>query len=257
MSSSPPRPSPSGGRPVVLLHGFLGSPQSWDPVISHRMSQSRVMAVALPGHRGGAPVASDFRGVVRQVAAGLEAAGLPPAHIVGYSLGARLGLGLAVEAPERVAALTLVGLNPGLDAEAARARRVEDEGWASMLETGSLEAFVAAWERLPLWASQARLGPELRAARRAARCSHEPRELARCLRAAGLGAMPDHRGDFAGLQVPVTLVAGGLDDKFVAIARALVRRRPSTRLVVVEGVGHDVGLEAPAALEQIIMEESR
>jgi pimeloyl-ACP methyl ester carboxylesterase len=54
----------------------------------------------------------------------------------------------------------------------------------------------------------------------------------------------------------VTLVAGALDEKFVAEARAMAQRIDGAKVIVVPGVGHDVVLERPAAVIGVLNGEN-
>jgi 2-succinyl-6-hydroxy-2,4-cyclohexadiene-1-carboxylate synthase len=253
--------------PLALLHGFTGGPSSWDAVIDHLPVAQRtgIVRPALSGHAGAAPAppGSRFEDEVDRIAALLG--GEPPAHLAGYSLGARLALGLLVRHPARVSRATLIGVHPGLDSEAARAeRRASDERWAAMLETEGVERFALAWSGQPLWRSQARLEPAVREAHRAERMASSAEGLARSLRTVGLGQMPSYWSSLAAIDRPVHLMAGALDDKFralaeravAALAQAQVTPQGSRsiasqqvhRVTVVPGAGHNLLLEAPAAV---------
>ena len=214
---------------LALLHGFAGDPAAWDDV---RAALPDAHAYALPGH-GGGPVAASWDANLAQVAAALRGDEL----VVGYSLGARVALGLV--ATGRITRAVLVSVNPGIpDAERA-ARRASDARWAELLRTGGMAAFVAAWEAQPLFATQTRVSPTRLAARRARRLALDPEQLARSLETMGLAEMPDHRG---ALDHRVTLIAGADDPRYAAIAAAAPRHH------LVTGAGHDVPLEQPAAL---------
>ena len=136
---------------LLLLHGFLGAPSTWDLVAPG------VAAAFLPGH-GPTPDTrpASFAAAVDAIAATLT----EPVVVAGYSMGARLALGLAIAHPRLVRAAVLAGVNPGVD-EGERAARVawEVAQAAAILERG-LPAFVDAWERLPLFASQRGLSDE-------------------------------------------------------------------------------------------------
>ena len=96
----------------ALIHGFAGTPAAWDDVIAAWQHDSTPIAIALPGHGGGA---------VRDTwQANLDAIAIDADIVVGYSLGARVALGLV--ASGRIARAILVGVNPGIDdAESAAA----------------------------------------------------------------------------------------------------------------------------------------
>ncbi|MEO6603357.1 MAG: alpha/beta fold hydrolase, partial [Polyangiaceae bacterium] len=204
---------------ILALHGFTGSPHSWSFLGD---SAVHVVAPALVGHAG-ARDATQLEGfedevdrIARFVAAG------EPVHVVGYSLGARLALGLALRHPESVARLTLISGHPGLSSDVEQcARRAADLVWIELLISRGVRAFVDAWETQPLWATQTHLPDSARARRRAERLSHDALGLSRSLRVAGLGVMPNYGERLAELEMPVSVLAGELDLKFSALARSM------------------------------------
>jgi 2-succinyl-6-hydroxy-2,4-cyclohexadiene-1-carboxylate synthase len=203
--------------------------------------------------RGRAACAS-FEDAIDAIAARLPEA----AHLVGYSMGARVALGIAARHPSRAASLVLVGVHPGLEDDVERrARRAWEEERARELEARDLEAFVDGWEAMPIFASQRGLDASVRERRRAERTGHVPAALAWALRTLGLGGMPPMWDALARLDAPVHLVTGARDEKFTDVARRVLVRAPSCLHTAVGGVGHDVGLEAPRALAMIIRTVSR
>ena len=87
----------------------------------------------------------------------------------------------------------------------------------------------------------------MRAGLRAARLSNDGRGLARSLRGAGAGVDPPLHDRLAGLAMPVLLVAGALDAKYVALAHEMAARMPQARVAIVPDAGHAVHLERPEA----------
>lgn len=175
-------------------------------------------------------------------------------HLVGYSLGARVGLTFMLRYPDLVASATLVGLNPGLTSRAAldQRARLEDE-WIQILVTKGIQAFVDAWERQPLFASQGRLAPEVRGVQRRERLSHDPLGLAWALRSLGTARMPSYWDRLSGVRVPVHLMAGQLDGKFCELGHQAAERL-GCRMTVVEDAGHNLVLERPDAVASAIRE---
>ncbi|HTQ05841.1 MAG TPA: alpha/beta fold hydrolase [Polyangiaceae bacterium] len=229
--------------PFVFLHGFTGSPASWDGVAAS-LAGARPLRPALLGH--GAVEAEDVRSFGDEVNRLAGAFPREPVHLAGYSLGARLALGIALAHPERVARLTLVSGQPGLADDALRAeRRRADARWCELLETHGIERFVDAWEAQPLFLTQTKIKPELRARHRAERLGHDPNGLARSLRTVGLAEMPNFAPELACLRVPVVLLAGELDAKFSALGREMLGRVAHARLALAPNAGHDLLLEAP------------
>ncbi len=238
------------GDPTVTLHGFTGSTQSWEP-FSRGWGRGPLGAIALPGHHREFPVHNGFDANVDQIARLIFIQCAVPVSLIGYSLGARYALGLANRYPHRVRSLVLVGVHPGLRNEQVRADRLNlDRRWIDLLRRGEIGAFVSAWEKLPLFATQKRLGHVLDAQRQI-RLSHDPQSLADSLEQCGLARMPDYHRAFSGFHFPVHLVSGSLDDKFIAIARAISAQHEHVSKCEVEGVGHNVLLEAPDMLRRL------
>ena len=75
-----------------------------------------------------------------------------------------------------------------------------------------------------------------------------PEGLARAIEVLGLAEMPNYGPAIGALEVPVTLMTGSLDSKFSGIADAIAAENANVDAEVVDGVGHNVVLEAPAAV---------
>lgn len=238
------------GVPVLLVHGFTGSGAAWTPFRPALERLTRPVAVDLLGHGASdAPPDPARHAVERQaadLAAFLRADDLAPAHVAGYSFGARVALRLAVDHPDVVRSLVLESPSAGIADAAARAeRRAADERLAQLLEREGIAAFVERWEALPLFAGERTLPAEARHAIRAERLRNDPQGLAASLRGAGQGVMAPLHDALPGLAVPATVIAGALDQAGLPRAGAVASAIPSARLVVVPDVGHAVHREAP------------
>ena len=248
------------GPPVVLLHGFTGSGDSWRSLVEALAGEFTTLAVDLVGHaRSGHPEALDryrMRRAVDDLAAMLRALGFERAAWLGYSLGGRVALEIAVHRPEVVSALVLEGATPGLATPVERAERVAaDEALAQRLEREGLEAFVDYWQSIALWDSQRRtLTDDQRAALRRGRLAHHPVGLAGSLRGMGTGAQEWVGDRLPEVRVPVLLTAGTLDVKFSAIAREMAAAIPDATLRLIDDAGHAAHLERLDAFNAIVRE---
>jgi 2-succinyl-6-hydroxy-2,4-cyclohexadiene-1-carboxylate synthase len=247
---------PPGAPVVVLLHGFLGSSADWDATVRLLAPRLRTLAVDLPGHGETAEPGEDdvwsMEGCAAAVAGLLDSHGVARAAVAGYSLGGRVALHLAVRHPERVSRLVLLSASPGLADEAAlAARREEDERRAARLEREGLEAFLADWYRQPLFAGlpgRPRF-PDLLARRR----RNDPLLLARSLRRMGLGAQRPLHGELGRLRMPLLILAGERDPKFVAIAGETAAACPGAEVRVLPGCSHALVEEAPEAVARELL----
>jgi 2-succinyl-6-hydroxy-2,4-cyclohexadiene-1-carboxylate synthase len=233
--------------PVVCLHGFLGSPDAFAPVIAACKTRPQARAPWLPGH-GPAPIPAGERwhDAVAAIAAELTA----PAILVGYSMGGRLALGVTVAFPERVRALVLVSADWGIADPDARARRAAtDASRAADVERRGLAAFVADWEREPIFGTQS---PEQIARQRETRVLHDARAIAWALRALSPAAMPDHGAALFGLPIPVHYLAGARDARYAARAGEIAAAHGPGRVRIVPEAGHNLLIEAPAQVAAAI-----
>jgi 2-succinyl-6-hydroxy-2,4-cyclohexadiene-1-carboxylate synthase len=225
----------------VFLHGFTGDATSFDAVRAEVPGQH--LCPELLGH-GDAPLASDsWDSEVARIGALIDRTPRPRV-LVGYSLGARVAAGLLVAAPHRFERAVLVGPNLGIDDAQRPARTAWEQQLATRLRRDGVASFVDHWQALPLWDSQRSLPDEVLAAQRAVRTRHTAEGLARSLEVLGLGVMPDLRDGIARLSVPVTLLVGALDHKFLALSEPWCRWPHLTRRVVSD-CGHNVVLERP------------
>lgn len=234
----------------MLLHGFTGAPRSWSPVLARAELDPPPLIPTLAGHERAwrSRDVESFEHEVRRLVSLASSTG-HPRLLCGYSMGARLALGLLAQQPHLFDAALLIGVHPGLTDDGARAERHEvDASRARSLREKGLEAFVAAWEELPLFASQRDLSREVRAEQRDVRLAQDAEGLARALDVLGLAEMPDYRAAMASLQIPITLMTGSHDSKFSGIAKAIASENAHVDAEVVNGVGHNVVLEAPAAV---------
>jgi len=173
--------------------------------------------------------------------------------LVGYSMGGRIALHVALARPEHVRRLVLESASPGLDTERGRAeRRAEDEALADWIEEEGVAAFVEHWTTLPLFESHRALSPETKERIRRLRMENRAAGLAGALRGLGTGALPGLWGRLDELACPVLLIAGALDTKFVRIAREMAPSIQNVRLEEIDGAGHTIHLEAPQAWLDVV-----
>jgi 2-succinyl-6-hydroxy-2,4-cyclohexadiene-1-carboxylate synthase len=229
----------------VLLHGFTQTSACWGPAATGLAAAGHELAALdLPGHGARAAEAVGLDDGAPTLA---EAGG--PGTWVGYSLGARWALAVALARPEVVHRLVLIGGTAGIEDPDERARRrAEDEDRAARLEAIGVDAFVAEWVALPLFAD---IPPEHRCDD--ARRSNTVAGLASSLRRAGQGAVAPMWDRLHEVRAPVLVVAGERDPRYTALGERLVAALPDASLAVVAGAGHAVHLERPDAFLDAVL----
>ena len=232
----------------LALHGFTQRGTMWTEVAA--AAGGEWVTPDLPGH-GLRPVRS-WEEAVAGVAALLRA--VPePRLLVGYSMGGRLALAVALDHPALVDRLAVLSASAGLaDAGERERRRAQDAALAEHIEAVGVAAFVDEWLARPLFAGLAARGPQWRAADRAARLGSDASGLAGALRALGQGAQPHLGGRLAELAMPVLLAAGEADPKHAALAGEMGRRIPRATVAVAPGAGHALVGERPSDVASLL-----
>ena len=217
---------------VVLVPGFTQTAVSWRGVTEIVADTCHVLALDVPP-----------RDTFVQTANAIAARGRHAIY-VGYSMGARLCLQLALEQPALVQGLVLISGSPGLADEQARAeRRASDEALARAIEDDGVDAFLAQWLAQPMFSTVPADASGL-----AERHALSAEYLAHCLRVLGTGTMEPLWNRLGELAIPVALVSGRLDLKFTAIAEQMLQRIGSEVVHVQLDGGHALPLEQPAVV---------
>jgi 2-succinyl-6-hydroxy-2,4-cyclohexadiene-1-carboxylate synthase len=247
------------GPRLVMAHGFTQTGAVWGSLDTRLATDHQVVRVDMPGHGGSAQVRADLpTGATLLGGVGGRAAYL------GYSMGARFCLHLALDQPELVDSLVLIAGTAGLDDPDERAeRRVRDAALADQLDPprsgadgqGSvgdaqarLDGFLQRWLDTPLLA-----GVPAEANGLAERRGNTGPGLASSLRLAGTGTQLPLWTRLSGLAMPVLIVTGALDDKFTGIGRRMADAiGDNATRVVIEAAGHSPHLQEPARVAEEI-----
>jgi 2-succinyl-6-hydroxy-2,4-cyclohexadiene-1-carboxylate synthase len=243
---------------AVFLHGFTHTGASWAPVIEslgamqdlEAEAQGQPYRAIAPDVRGHGSASDVVPVDLEHVIADVARQHADTFTLVGYSMGGRIALHIALTLPARVERLVLIGASPGIADPAQRAaRRAADERLASQLESSTIEEFATSWAQTPVLADQPR---DVAAAVHADRLRSTPAGLARALRGLGTGALPSLWETLGELAIPTLLVVGERDLKFAEIAAAMARQIPAGEVIIVPDSGHAVHLERAAATASII-----
>ncbi|MGH9171566.1 MAG: alpha/beta fold hydrolase [Acidimicrobiales bacterium] len=237
--------SGSGPR-LVLVHGFTQSSGSWEPV-ARQLAGFEVVTPDLPGHGQSPPARGGLAGAADALA---QACGT--GAYVGYSLGARSCLHLALRHPATVERLVLVSATAGIEDEAARnARRAADDTLAARIEMGGdggMAEFLDEWLGGPLFAH---LGPA--EANKPSRLVNSAAGLASSLRQCGNGTQLPLWQEVGQLSMPVLVVAGEQDPRYTELGRRLAAAIGSNAsYVAAAGRGHAVPFEQPEAFGALV-----
>lgn len=243
------------GPPLVLLHGFTGTKETWRSFIDATKGRYRILTIDLPGH--GHTVAKqkvtmeqfvkDLYDLTREVQ-------FDRFHLLGYSLGGRTALTYAMHYPHTIRSLVLESASPGLKTEEERKKRIAwDKQLAEMIIEKGLKQFVAYWENIPLFASQKRLDKSMKKAVREERLSHSAIGLAQSLLGMGTGKQKPWWNELDSIQFPLLLLVGSLDEKFIRINEQMAHKIETSTMQIVADAGHTIHIEQKEAFANIVM----
>ncbi|MCU1344844.1 MAG: alpha/beta hydrolase [Acidimicrobiia bacterium] len=222
---------------MVLAHGFTQTGASWARAARQLRLDYAITCVDLPGHGESLNIRTDLR----RGATLLGNTG-GRAIYVGYSMGGRLALHLALARPDLVRRLVVLGATGGIEDPAEReARRAADEALAQRIETEGVDRFLDFWLSQPLFAGLPE-DPDDRAARR----TNTARGLASSLRLTGTGTQRPLWHQLHRLSMPVLVLAGERDEKFTALGQRLAQCIGNNATFdVIPDAGHASHIEAP------------
>ena len=142
--------------------------------------------------------------------------------------GAESLLLIRVSIRRRVSSLILESASPGLKTEAARIeRRKADHILSERIHNEGISSFVKFWEDIPLFDSQKKLPIEKQLIIRRERLRQNAVGLANSLLGIGTGSQPSYWKILNSVKLPVLLITGEIDKKFVNIAREMMKCLPS------------------------------
>lgn len=244
------------GVPLLLLHGFTGDSSTWSSFYKWG-NDFLLIAPDILGHgKSESPetlhryriesVAHDMMGI-------LDEMGIFQVDVLGYSMGGRLALTIALLYPTRVRRVIFESASPGLaTVDEREQRRLKDAELASFITNQGVPSFVNYWEELPLFATMKKLPAAVRAEIREQRLQNHPTGLANSLLGMGTGSQPSRWSQLNELTCEVLLLTGKEDKKFCMIAANMMKKLKKGLWITCEESGHTIHVEEPEKFGTIV-----
>ena len=240
-----------GAPPLVCLQHFTGTMDNWDPIHTNRLAQDR--PVVLVDYRGvgrsSGETPDSMQGMARDIIALIRALGAEQADIFGFSIGGMVAQQIALDAPELVRRLILVGTGPsggeGMAAFSPQVQEIIGRPNSTAAER-MLELFFS-----PTATSQA-AGKAWLARITARQVDREPDASPQVAAAqlAALKAWGQVTGERYGYLKNIphrTLVVNGHDDIMVPTVNSFIlqQKLPDARLILFPDSGHGAHFQFP------------
>eukprot|EP01018_Ginkgo_biloba_P037309 Gb_25073 [translate_table: standard] len=231
---------------LLFLHGFLGTGEDWLPLMQALSTSARCISIDLPAH-GKTKVQkysktsqysedaqsfpftvddqdnlldSDFSmEILAEILSGLIIQiTQEKVVLVGYSMGARIALYMALRCSKQIAAAAVISGSPGLqDPNMRMIRATQDDALAKSLVVGGLQSFVETWYKRDMWESL-RAHPHFKKVIQGRTEHGNIKDLAKVLSSLSIGRQPCLWNDLSRCVRPLLLIVGRKDDKFKKIA---------------------------------------
>jgi pimeloyl-ACP methyl ester carboxylesterase len=246
------RPGAGTTRKLVLLHGIGSNAESFAPLFAALPETIDAIAWDAPGYVQSVPLdiampsPRDYADVLAKF---LDALGLSSVALAGHSLGALFAASFARHFPDRVSALALI--SPALGYGIAPGAPLPDGVQSRIDEIRELGPAAFAKKRAARLVGNAQARPEIVASVQQAMGSVNPAGYVQAVYALGAGQL---LSDAASITTPSIVAVGTLDQitppknaraAHLALANAIGYRE-------VEGAGHALPQEEPAALAHIL-----
>ncbi len=238
--------------PILFLHGFMGDLLEFKQAIAILSKQFYCVAIDLLGH--GQTEAIDhvmdrdedytIESTANFIIKFLDLLCVERCCLVGYSMGGRLALYLALHFPQYFSRVVLESASAGLRTEVERSdRRSKDQQLAAKLETDDFRLFLESWYQQSIFANL-RSHPNF-AQMLEQRLSNSPVKLAKSLRNLSTGKQPSLWEKLSENEIPLLLLAGELDSKFVQINRQIEQLCKFSKLEIITSCSHNIHFENP------------
>ncbi|OGL16550.1 MAG: hypothetical protein A3G97_05350 [Candidatus Rokubacteria bacterium RIFCSPLOWO2_12_FULL_69_21] len=236
------------GTPLVLMHGFAGTAESWKPQIPDLSARYRLILYDARGHwRSESPRSADLYShelFAEDLRALLDHLGAETAVVGGLSMGGVIALTFYFAHPQRVRALILADTGPGFRNPERRATWTRSrEAVARLLEEGGMAAFARSKHaELDYYTA-----PDIM-------LKHDPIGLAHVNRK--VLVMPDSQliDRLPEVAVPTLVVVGADDVDFLAASDVMARKIPGAAHIVIPKAGHGANVDQPEAFNRAILD---
>ena len=223
------------GERIVLVHGFTQTCETWDGITQQLKNEFELLAIDAPNHGDSSDVSLNLESGARSI---IEVGG--EATYVGYSMGGRFCLTAAFAEPKTVKRLVLVSTSAGIEERDLRNKRLtSDEELAKRVEQIGVAQFIDEWLTNPLFSGLTKKNNQ-----RAIRLKNTAIGLSSSLRLCGAGRQQPTWTKLNELDMPVLVMAGENDSKYVELAERMVQAiGTNARLQIVKNSGHTPHIE--------------
>ena len=243
--------------PVILfLHGFMGNTREFARVVSLLSGDFYCLTVDLPGH-GKTGISGDedlqmenvANAVIQLLDRFLQHFDNGKCILIGYSMGGRLGLYLTLHYSKYFSHIILESASPGLKTASQREERIKRDGQIArklnrIKNQAEFKVFLNNWYQQPVFGDIK--NHPLFSEVIDIRVNNNPAFLAKSLEIMGTGSQPSLWSKLTENKVPILLMVGEQDRKFVEINQQMHESLKKSKLKVIKDTAHNIHFQNPS-----------
>jgi 2-succinyl-6-hydroxy-2,4-cyclohexadiene-1-carboxylate synthase len=234
---------------LIFLHGFMGSGEDWEEIISYMHRDYYCITADLPGHGHSLDLKAlgdvwSFNKLSQRLDALFSFLNLSAVNLVGYSMGGRIAIYYTNKYKSRVNRLVIESASPGLKLKNERENRLKnDRRLAETLRITNLVQFISDWYDQPVFAGL-KHHPEYK--NMVTRRGKNNRDLlVKSLKTFSTAKQPYLLNTLISFQNPLALFCGDKDLKFTELMIFLKKELPGSRLYIMKNCAHNSHFENP------------
>lgn len=245
--------------PILFLHGFMGNIDEFDKAIKLLSEEFYYLTLDLPGHGNTKVSGGDDCYTMTNTAYALikllDELKIAKCFLVGYSMGGRLALYLALHFPQRFLKVVLESASPGLPTETERLERIKSDTQIGRklirsIARSDFATFLSNWYNQTIFGNL-KNHPEYEHMV-GSRLQNIPQELDKSLRFMGTGCQPSLWEKLQDNTIPMLLLAGEYDQKFRYINTEMAKISEFAQIKIISNAGHNIHFENTLAFVESI-----
>jgi 2-succinyl-6-hydroxy-2,4-cyclohexadiene-1-carboxylate synthase len=234
----------------------MGNIYEFDQAIKLLVDDFSHLTIDLPGH-GKTHVLDDECYTMASTAAAiiqlLDQLNIDQCYLIGYSMGGRLALYLTLHFPQRFIKVILESASPGLATETARLARIKSDAQIAkkltrMTNKDDFDHFLYNWYQQPIF-GDIKNHPQYQSMI-ASRLANNPLNLVKSLQFMGTGSQPSLWEFLPKNTIPLLLLVGEKDEKFMKINMEVTKKCNFVKLQIIDQIAHNIHLENTVAFVQ-------
>ena len=237
------------GIPLILIHGFTGSHESFETSVRYLRQFFKVITIDMIGHGKSFdknPNNYTFERSVQLIKDILIELNIKKTNLLGYSLGGRLALHFAINSSILINKLILCSTSPGIkDKSKRRDRQNSDSYLVNLLLDQGIGGFVNYWESLSIWEPEKKLSNNIKQNMRKIRLKQNPLGLINSLNSQGQGIQKFLLKNLTKIQNKTLIFAGEKDNKYIKNSYEIQKNIKDSKVQIVPNSGHNLILENP------------